>query len=143
MDPVPNGPEAIFAQYEYHQGWALGFMGHLGRSCLDDDPHVGLVACPLRATHYAHARSLAIVAIARKLLVVIWHVLTAHTADRQADPVAVARRLFRWGPTHHLATQSGLSGGGFVRRALEQIEVGHDLTHLAINGSTYVLRDSG
>ena len=37
----------------------------------------------------------AIVAIAHKLLVVIWHVLSARTADRQADPVAVARRLFR------------------------------------------------
>ena len=31
----------------------------------------------------------AIVAIARKLLVVIWQVLSAQTADQQADPVAV------------------------------------------------------
>ena len=63
----------------------------------------------------------AIVAIARKLLVVIWQVLSAHTADRPADPLAVARRLFRWGATHHLATRSGLSRGAFVRRALDQI----------------------
>jgi len=46
----------------------------------------------------------AIVAIARKLLVAIWHVLTERVADRQADPIAVARRLFRWGAAHHLAT---------------------------------------
>ncbi len=39
----------------------------------------------------------AIVAIARKLLVVIWHVLTARTADRHADVAAIARRLVRWG----------------------------------------------
>jgi transposase len=85
----------------------------------------------------------AIVAIARKLLVVIWHVLTERAADRQADPVAVARRLFRWGAAHHLATQSGHSRGGFVRKALDQLGVGHDLTHLAINGSTYVLKAPG
>jgi transposase len=85
----------------------------------------------------------AIVAIARKLLVVIWHVLTERAADRQADPVAVARRLFRWGATHHLATRSGLSRGGFVRQALDQIGVGQDLTRLAINGSTYLLKASG
>jgi transposase len=85
----------------------------------------------------------AIVAIARKLLVVIWHVLTARTADRQADPGAVARRLFRWGAGHHLATRSGLSRDAFVRKALEQIGLGQDLTHLAIDGSTFVLRTSG
>ncbi len=85
----------------------------------------------------------AIVAIARKLLLVIWHVLSERAADRQADPVAVARRLFRWGATHHLATQSGLSRGGFVRKALDQIGVGQDLSRLAINGSTYLLKASG
>jgi transposase len=85
----------------------------------------------------------AIVAIARKLLVVIWHVLTERAADRQADPVAVARRLFRWGASHHLATRSGLSRGGFVRKALDQIGVGQNLSRLEINGSTYLLQALG
>jgi len=85
----------------------------------------------------------AIVAIARKLLVVIWHVLTARTADQHADPVAVARRLFRWGAAHHLARLRGLSRSAFVRSHLDQIGVGPELTHLTINGSTFILRAPG
>jgi len=46
----------------------------------------------------------AIVAIARKLLVVVWHVLTAQVADRQADPQAVARSLMTWATRYGLAT---------------------------------------
>jgi transposase len=39
----------------------------------------------------------AIVAIARKLFVVIWHVLTHQVAARQADPVRIIRKLWRVG----------------------------------------------
>jgi hypothetical protein len=38
----------------------------------------------------------AIVAIARQLLVVIWHVLTERAADQPADPERVAFKLMRW-----------------------------------------------
>jgi hypothetical protein len=85
----------------------------------------------------------AIVAIARKLLVVIWHVLRERAADRQADPVAVARRLFRWGSVHRLATRRGLGRGAFVRYYLDQIGIGKELTHLFINGFTFTLEASG
>jgi hypothetical protein len=85
----------------------------------------------------------AIVAIARKLLVVIWHVLTARAADQHADPVAVARRLFRWGSVHRLATQRGLGRGAFVPYYLDQIGVGQELTPLLITGFTFTLETSG
>ena len=39
----------------------------------------------------------AIVAIARKLLVTVWHVLTEGCADRFADPEQVARKLLKRG----------------------------------------------
>jgi transposase len=38
----------------------------------------------------------AIVAIARKLLVAVWHVLTKGCADRCADPDLIARKLLRY-----------------------------------------------
>lgn len=38
----------------------------------------------------------AIVAIARKLLVAVWHVLTREQADTHADAHAIARTLVRW-----------------------------------------------
>lgn len=72
----------------------------------------------------------AIVAIARKLLVVIWHVLSAKTADRQADVHAVARRLVRWGTVHGVARSVGLSRGAFVRQQLERLGLGAELETL-------------
>jgi hypothetical protein len=51
----------------------------------------------------------AIVAIARKLLVVVWHVLTHQVADRHADRPMVTRKLQRWGAAHGLAAQHGLA----------------------------------
>ena len=49
----------------------------------------------------------ATVAIARKLLVIIWHLLTRQQADHDADAVAVARKLLRWGTNYGLATRQG------------------------------------
>jgi len=76
----------------------------------------------------------AIVACARKLLVVVWHVLTAHVADRQADEAAVARSLLNWASEHRLATSLGLSRPAFVRDALDQLGLGADLTQIQVSG---------
>jgi transposase len=66
----------------------------------------------------------AIVAIARKLLVVVWHVLTHQVVDRHADRPMVARKLQRWGKSHGLATQAGLSSGAFARQLLDRLGLG-------------------
>ena len=66
----------------------------------------------------------AIVAIARKLLVVVWHVLTHQVADRHADRPMVTRKLRRWGVSHGLAQQSGLSTGVFARQLLDRLGLG-------------------
>jgi transposase len=60
----------------------------------------------------------AIVAIARKLLVVVWHVLTHQVADRHADLPMLTRKLQRWGKTHGLAQLHGVSSGAFARQHL-------------------------
>jgi transposase len=66
-------------------------------------------------------RRKAIVAVARKLLVVIWHVLSKRTADYQADPQAVARSLMKWASEHRLATSLGLSRSAFVWQELARL----------------------
>lgn len=73
-------------------------------------------------------RSKAIVAIARKLLVAVWHVLSQHVADRYADPGNVASALFRY------AYQVGLKNLPerqpalvFTRTQLDRLGVGMDL----------------
>ena len=65
----------------------------------------------------------AITAIARKLLVVVWHVLTKQEADRQADPAAVERSLFRWASRYRLATSLGTSRPAFVEQAMETLSL--------------------
>jgi transposase len=89
--------------------------------------------------------SKAIVAIARKLLVVIWHVLTAQVPDRHADTPAVARRLLRWGASRRLASGLGLSRAAFVRQQLDRLGLGHDLDSITYNGVVIKLpgRDQG
>jgi transposase len=63
----------------------------------------------------------AMVAIARKLLVVVWHVLTHQVADRHADRPMVTRKLQRWGASHGLASQQGRSRGAFARQLLDRL----------------------
>ncbi len=53
-------------------------------------------------------RRKAIVAIARKLLVVVWHVLFHRRVDRQSDPERVVRYLLAWGRQARVFTRSGL-----------------------------------
>jgi transposase len=72
----------------------------------------------------------AIVAIARKLLVAVWHVLTKACADRFADPQQVARfflqHAYRLGQHHR---PEGMTPAAYVRRQLDQLGIGADLQH--------------
>jgi transposase len=70
-----------------------------------------------------------IVAIARKLLVTVWYVLTLKCADRFADPNQLARFFlqyaYRLGQAHRPADQTV---GMFVRQQLDRLGLGADLT---------------
>jgi len=77
----------------------------------------------------------AIVAIARQLLVVIWHVWTAHATDRQANPDLVAFKLMTWSWKLNDEQRAGLTTRQFVRSHLMQLGLGHDLTHVVRGGA--------
>jgi len=66
-------------------------------------------------------RQKAIVAIAHKLLVAIWHVLTRERADVHADVQAIARKLLRW--TARCGTVAGKrrSQVALLRQYLQQL----------------------
>ena len=72
----------------------------------------------------------AIVAIARKLLVVVWHVLTERVADKHAEPKMVAFKLMRWSWQLTPEQRGGLTTRQFVRLGLMQLKLGENLTHL-------------
>lgn len=76
----------------------------------------------------------AIVAIARKLLVVIWHVLSKQQVDRHADEAAVARSLMRWGAYYGVATSLQLPRAVFVRQELTRLGIGETLNSVFFAG---------
>ena len=70
----------------------------------------------------------AIVAIARKLLVAVWHVLNERCADRFADPEMVARKLAQYAYTLGQENRpDDQTVGEYVRRQLDRLGVGADL----------------
>ncbi len=87
-------------------------------------------------------RQKAIVAIARKLLVVVWHVLSKQQADRHTDAEHVARKFLTWGTQERTATQQGLSRPAFVRHQLDRLGTAADLQTFVYNGQKVVLPPS-
>jgi transposase len=76
-------------------------------------------------------RNKAIVAIARKLLVAVWHVLTKGCADRYVQPERLARKFmqhaYRLGKANRPA---GLTTAAYVRQKLDALGVGAELTEI-------------
>lgn len=84
----------------------------------------------------------AIVAIARKLLVIIWHVLSKQEADRHADQERIARTLMEWARNKSTATRLGLSRLQFVRRELDRLGIGREMDCFVFGGRTFHLPKS-
>jgi transposase len=95
---------------EHHPHWKT----ELGRL----EPHLG--------------RSKAIVAIARKLLAAVWHVLTEQVADRFADPQNVARSFLNHAYNIHARNlPKEQSAPAFVREQLDRLGLGKDLQKIS------------
>ena len=77
----------------------------------------------------------AVVAIARKLLIVVWHVLLAKSADRRADAEQVAFKLMVWAWKLTDEQRGGLSSRQFIRAHLIRLGLGAELTHITRGGT--------
>jgi hypothetical protein len=78
--------------------------------------------------------SKAIVAIARKLLVVVWHVLAERAADRHSDPEMIAFKLMQWSWKLDLLQRGGLTTRQFIRYYLMRLKMGDDLSRIHRGG---------
>jgi transposase len=77
-------------------------------------------------------RNKAIVAIARKLLIVVWYILAQHKTDRFAQPEAVAQKFLKF--AYQLGKKNrpqGQSAAQFVRQRLDTLQLGPELTSIA------------
>jgi len=78
----------------------------------------------------------AVVAVARKLLVVIWHVLSKGEVDRYSSVERIGYRMaiWYWRLPKHLKRE--FSRAQFVRWQLMQLNIGHNLTHIPLPHTT-------
>ena len=77
----------------------------------------------------------AVVAIARKLLIVVWHVLMAKSAEGRADAEQVAFKLMVWSWKLSDEQPGGLSSRQFIRAHLIHLGLSEDLTHITRGGT--------
>ena len=81
------------------------------------------------------AKGKAIVALARKLLVAAWSVLSKQVTDVHADPHIVGLKFFAWSWKLTPEQQHGLTRRQFVRYQLMRLGLGNDLTHIQRGGT--------
>ena len=81
----------------------------------------------------------AIVAPARKMLVVIWHVLTEQAADQHANADLVAFKFMVWSWKLTDDQRGGLTPRQFVRAQLLRLQLGDDLTHVVRGGARHLI----
>jgi transposase len=73
----------------------------------------------------------AIVAIARKLLIAVWHVLAENQADRFLEPEKVSQKLLRFAYDVGKSNRAGRSAAQFVRQRLDDLQIGQELTSIS------------
>jgi transposase len=81
----------------------------------------------------------AITAIARKLLITIWHVLSKCQSDRHADVTAIARSFMTWASLHHTANLQGIHRLTFVRQHLARLGLLDQPISFRANGRSHTV----
>jgi transposase len=72
----------------------------------------------------------AIVAIARKLLITVWHVLAHQVADRLAEPERVSKKMLHIAYEVGKASRAGKSAAQFARERMDALGLGGELTNI-------------
>lgn len=82
-------------------------------------------------------------AIARKLLVMVWHLLAKREADKFADPLQVALGLYAYAHRVHTRNLPHKPGARqFTRDQLDRLGLGQELTSIPWNKKHYKLPPS-
>ena len=118
------------------------------RACMVEAAHTACRTHPHWKAELARleprlGKNKAIVAIARKLLVAVWHVLTKRCVDRFAEPELVARKLLAHAERLGKANRpAGQTRAGYIRQQLDRLGIGADLQAVQRGGRTVTLPPS-
>jgi transposase len=130
-----------------HQSGETNYSGHITkqgrkelRYALVEAAWVAVTSSPYWREQYqklSHRMSAnkAIVAIARRLLVAAWHVLTERAADRRANPDMVASKLMIWSWKLNDVQRGGLTSRQFVRYGLMRLKIGQEIDCIKRQGN--------
>jgi transposase len=113
--------------------WILVEAAHVAAR---HDPQLGRFYYRLRAKK---GTNVAVVATARKMLVVIWHLLSGDGVYRGRQVQMIARKFLEWGRKMDQKDRCG-SNKEFVLRQLRQIHA-NNLTHIQAARSVYALTE--
>ena len=83
--------------------------------------------------HKRMHRNQAIVAVARRLLELVWFVLTRRQPYRHFSHERIAYKYLTWAWQMDEAARDGLTRQQFARYYLMRLGIGHDLTRIALN----------
>jgi transposase len=70
------------------------------------------------------------VMIARKLLIVVWHLLSKTEIDKQADAAQVANSLYTFTREVGVENLGGMSANAFTRHQLDELGIGSEVTQI-------------
>jgi transposase len=88
-------------------------------------------------------RSKAIVAVARKMLVIVWHILSRHVAEKQLDLERLARKYYEFAYVVGKANWGACkTATAFIRHQFDCAGVGQELTSFNYCGKKVVLPPS-
>jgi len=76
----------------------------------------------------------AIVAVARKLLVAVWHVLAKQEPYRHFDDQTIAYKMLIWSQRMDENALDGMTRQQFAKYGLLRLGIGHDITRIVRNG---------
>lgn len=130
-----------------HTGSITKAGRHEIRAVLVEAAQVGVIHDPrwkaeLERLEPRLKRNKAIVAIARKMLVIIWHILSKHEADHLADPIRIARKLLEFAYRLRKENRDGQTAIIYVRNQLDRLGIGRDLTEFRYSGKLFRLPPS-
>jgi transposase len=92
---------------------------------------------------YRLGRNKAIVAIARKMLVVVWHLLSEHAAERKLDLDRLARKFYEFAYVVGKSNWSGCTSvATFIRLLLDQAGVGREFHEFTYSHKRIILPPS-
>jgi transposase len=103
------------------------------RAVLVESAQVGVLHDPRWKAELARleplrGRNKAIVAIARKMLVIVWHLLSRHVAEKKLDLQRLARKYYEFAYTVGKDNWGCPSATAFIRKKLDEAGVGREMS---------------